>query len=274
MSLLWANALPRGIRRSGLDFGCAPCVHDALFALTVIRMIIRDLGTSLLLVTQPDHAALAGRIMEHWTADGLPGSPRRADILLAVAEHDNGWREVDAAPVVEPATGALLDFVRAPDALRQDVWPRAIGRLAHAPYAAALVAQHAAHVYARHRADQSWGAFFAEMDAWRDHHLAAAAVPLADLKADYELVRVADLISLTFCAAWRDEQPDGFGRSVRLAGESTVTVSPDPFDQRELPIEIAAIEIPAQRYATPFEARDAMRSGTRRTLRGSVRGGA
>ena len=73
----------------------------------------------MLICTQPDHAALAQHIMQHWRADGLPESPRRAAILLAVNEHDNGWREVDAAPIVDPATGGIRDFINAPDEVRR-----------------------------------------------------------------------------------------------------------------------------------------------------------
>jgi hypothetical protein len=61
-------------------------------------MIIRADDSSLFLVTQPDHAALAARIMRRWTAAGFPEPPRRDDVLAAIDAHDNGWREVDAAP--------------------------------------------------------------------------------------------------------------------------------------------------------------------------------
>jgi hypothetical protein len=63
--------------------------------------------------------------MAQWRRGGLDGHPRRASILHAVAEHDNGWREVDMAPTVD-AEGRLHDFVSAPLDLRQGVWPRAI----------------------------------------------------------------------------------------------------------------------------------------------------
>ena len=74
-------------------------------------MILRPAGPDQLLITQPDHAALAARIMEHWRADGLPQSPRRAAILRAIEQHDNGWDEIDIAPIVDRATGRILDFI-------------------------------------------------------------------------------------------------------------------------------------------------------------------
>src|SRR5687767_13560839 len=128
-------------------------------------MIIRPANGSQLLITQPDHAALAADIMRHWQADGLPDSPRRALILFAICEHDNGWAEVDAAPIVDASSGRILDFVNAPDVVRRDVWPRGVERLAAMPYAAALLAQHALHIYRRYHAASEWAPFFLEMQA-------------------------------------------------------------------------------------------------------------
>lgn len=205
-------------------------------------MIIRTADSSLLLITQPDHAALAGRIMERWQADGLSESPRRADILAAVAGHDNGWREVDASPVVDPASGKLLDFVTAPLATRQGVWPRGVERLGAQPYTAALVAAHALHVYDRNRGHADWDPFFDEMRALRDRYLAASNVSLEDLGRDYTFVRIGDLISLTFCNGWQSPQADAFGYEIRFDG-TRVTISPDPFDGAAIPIEVPARDL-------------------------------
>ena len=68
---------------------------------TMSAMIVRPAGDVLHLITQPDHAALARRIMDRWIADDLPASPRRASILRAIEEHDHGWLDVDAAPIVD-----------------------------------------------------------------------------------------------------------------------------------------------------------------------------
>ena len=103
-------------------------------------MIVRQFADSLLLITQPDHAHLAREVMGR--ALPLARHPRRDAILLAVREHDNGWAEPDAEPIIGPS-GDVADFIAAPIAVRQGVWPRAVARLAGDPWAAALVAQHA-----------------------------------------------------------------------------------------------------------------------------------
>ena len=205
-------------------------------------MILRPTESFQLLITQPDHAALAARIMQEWSADGLPASPRRALILLAVEEHDNGWREVDASPLIDAATGRILDFITVADEVKRGVWPRALARLAHAPYAAALVAEHALHVYRRYRPQPDWARHFEEMEDARARHLAAASpLTLDDLLRDYFFLRIGDLASLTFCNGWTEVQTDdlGYGYSIRLE-EARLVVSPDPFAGRTIPIEVTA----------------------------------
>src|SRR5687767_11733974 len=136
-------------------------------------MIVREDGGRLWLITQPDHAQLAGRIMAQCAA--LHAHPRRETILRAVAEHDIGWREVDAAPRLRPGQGAIADFITLADDDRQEIWPRAVAMLADEPYAGALVAQHALTAYARYRSEPGWATFFRTMEGLRDAQLAASA---------------------------------------------------------------------------------------------------
>jgi hypothetical protein len=199
-------------------------------------MILRPNGPTRVAITQPDHAALAAHIMRSWRADGLPTSPRRDDILLAVAEHDNGWREIDAQFLRDPATGAVLDFMTVSGDIKRGVWPRGIERLSATPYAAALVAHHAAHVYSRYRSDPEWADFFPMMEAIRDR-----LVPRQQLLPDYLFLRIGDLASLTFCTA-ADMQVGEFGYMVRLDGDDLI-ITPDPFEGSEVPLQISGRDL-------------------------------
>lgn len=229
-------------------------------------MIVRQLADRLQLVTQPEHARLAGRIMAHCV--GLAWHPRRDAILRAISEHDNGWAEEDASPTVNPETGDVVDFVSAPLAVRHAVWPRGVGRLASNPWVAALVAQHAITVYERFRTDREWDSFFVRMQSMRDDLLREGDLPLAELLNDYVFVRLGDLISLTFCTGWRDEQRFA-GWRVQLSGKR-VLVSPDDFGRRTIPIEIEASEIPGRVFRSQTDLLDALRRGTSVTLAGEV----
>jgi hypothetical protein len=235
-------------------------------------MIIRPGGTSQFLITQPDHAGLARRIMDHWRGDGLADSPNRAAILLAVEEHDNGWAEVDVAPRID-AGGQILDFVNLPDADRRGVWPRGVERLAATPYAAALVAQHAVHVYRRYRGDEAWSAFFLMMEAARDRHLQRApAATLDDLLRDYAFVRIGDLASLTFCNGWTEMQSDVSGHTVRL-DNARLIISPDPFAGGMVKLEVEARELPTRAFGSTSDALGAYVAAPRTVLRGLAVGG-
>ncbi|PYR74983.1 MAG: hypothetical protein DMF86_16720 [Acidobacteria bacterium] len=229
-------------------------------------MIVRPVHDVLLLITQPDHAHLARTIMEHCVA--LADRPRRDAILHAIAEHDNGWAEADAAPTVNPENGRIADFVTAPLAVRHAVWPRGIARLAEDPWAAALVAQHAITVYDRFRSGAAWASFFAELEAARGAMLRASRMPLADLLDDYAFVRLADLISLTFCTGWTDEQR--FGDWTIHPSGTRVVVTPDPFGGASIPIEIEARALRNQPFRTDAELRAALSEAAMTTLRGEV----
>jgi hypothetical protein len=215
-------------------------------------MIIRPAGASLVLITQPDHAALAARIMDEWRADGFPHHPRRAAIGQAIVEHDNGWRAVDAAPLLDD-TGKPLDFITAPAEVRQAIWPRGVAHLAGDPVAAALVAEHALVIYERFRPDQRWAPFFSQMTGLRNEHAARAGLSLETLARDYFFLRAADLMSLTFCNAWAEPQTIG-EYSFRLHGD-TLGVSPDPFEGASVVLEVPGRRLPDRRFQSRDEAK-------------------
>jgi hypothetical protein len=233
-------------------------------------VIVRLVGDHVQLITQPDHARLARTVMEYCVA--LAGRHRRNSILRAIGDHDNGWDVPDAAPTVDPTTGNIVDFVSAPLAVRQAVWPDSVARLADDPWAAALVAHHALTVYERFRSEPAWEPFFAGMEAARDAMVGAGGGRLDDLCADYPFVRLGDLISLAFCTGATAAQQFG-GWTVQLSG-TRVVVTPDPFGGLTIPVEITAREVRHRRFASDRDLRDALSDARARTLRGEVAGSA
>jgi hypothetical protein len=229
-------------------------------------VIVRRTGQTLQLITQPDHAHLAGAIMQH--AAALTTHPRRASILLAIAQHDNGWTEPDAAPSIDSA-GVPVDFIAAPVAVRQAIWPRGVARLAHDPWAAALVAQHAVAIFDLYRGDRAWTRFFIEMESMRRTMLDASGCSMHDLVADYRFLGLGDLISLTFCNGWSDRQKfDEW--SIQLSG-SQVFIEPDAFGGINIPIAIDAKEIPQLFFRTDADLRDALAAAPVTRIEGVIR---
>jgi hypothetical protein len=232
-------------------------------------MIVRRDPAALVLITQPDHARLAADIMN--SCAGLAAHPRRATILLAIAEHDTGWAVEDAAPRVNAATGEVFDFIAAPFSVRQGVWPRCVDLIApRDPYAGALIAQHAITVYDRMRTHPEWMGFFDDMAVRRDALLQRVDAPLAQLVDDYAFVRLADLISLTFCTQSTDLSQFGAWRVARDGDD--VVIDPDIFDGACVPVAVSARRIENRRWSSDAELQAATRDAEIAILRGMVRG--
>ena len=67
-------------------------------------MILSAAEHGLRVILQTDHAALSGALAAHWgNAVFRRPEPTQA-MLLAAAEHDNGWREWEDRPRVNPTT--------------------------------------------------------------------------------------------------------------------------------------------------------------------------
>jgi hypothetical protein len=218
-------------------------------------VIIRQDGHSHQFITQPDHAALAARILQAWRTDGFDRHPRRDRILFAIAEHDNGWIEEDDSTLVDEE-GRPLDFIAAPPQVKHRIWPRGVARVAQRhPYEAALIAQHALTVHAGHRAEEPWRPFFKTMERLRTAMLEGVADQA--FEHDYRLVRTADLLSLVFCNGWTDPHELPGGRRTILKG-TTLEVSPDPFAGARVALRIAARRLPRQTYRSAAALRAAL----------------
>src|SRR5512140_547820 len=75
-------------------------------------MVVRPTHCGWYIVTQPDHAALAGRIAARWSLTSLP-APRDPWFVSAVSLHDSGWKTLDAAPAFDP-NGEPISFLHWP----------------------------------------------------------------------------------------------------------------------------------------------------------------
>jgi hypothetical protein len=152
------------------------------------------------MITQPDHARIAGELLSLWRADGVPDLPRREDLLFAAREHDNGWQEADAAPRIDPHSSKPYGFRDLPDPLRLEIWQRGVERnVDDQPYAALLIAAHADHLHRDRRGAASWQPFFTRLDELTEELLQRTGTAPAELEADYQWLRLVDSLSLVAC---------------------------------------------------------------------------
>jgi Protein of unknown function (DUF3891) len=102
----------------------------------------------LVLVTQPDHARLAGWFAEHWGNDEFVVPAPRAALLTAATHHDDGWLELDGRPMYNADRRRPAHFIELP--LSETVGPYGRGVesvYARDPHAGALVSMHFSGFY-------------------------------------------------------------------------------------------------------------------------------
>ena len=209
-------------------------------------MIVVREGAELVLITQPDHARFAAELLSLWRSPEMSEHPRRDLLIEAVREHDNGWRETDAAPRIDPASGRPYDFRSLPSAPRRELWRRGVERFAaERPYLALLAVEHARQLHRDRAARPGWPEFLDELETRRGELLVAAGLDAAELAADYSWLALADALSLAVCC--RDRAPV-VGRELRARWRDRgLEIEPFPL-AGSTTFRIPCRRIPARRY--------------------------
>lgn len=192
-------------------------------------MIVRHDPAGLHLVLQTDHADLSGQLARHWGNDRFD-PPRPAESAVAAAAgHDEGWREWEAAPRVDPRTARPYQFTEMDLRVHHRFYGRGVGRVAERDrYAGLLVSMHSVGLYRKRfgtnpqlifreippEATAEIDAYVADQEAFqarlREELAPAVADPAGDVVAarqafeaqvwtNYRLLQAWDLLSLFFC---------------------------------------------------------------------------
>lgn len=212
-------------------------------------MIVHDEGPGLRLITQTDHARFAGELLSLWRTDGVADHPRRDDLLFAAREHDNGWREADAAPSWDAEAGRPHDFLSVARAERNEIWARGTARFeAKRPYAALLITLHALTIN-RDPApgDKATKALLAALAERKKRLLEATGATEAAALEDYRFIDLTDALSLAACNRWNDPV-ERHGVKARFDAEiHTLYLEPFPLAGATT-FQLPARRIPNRRY--------------------------
>jgi hypothetical protein len=237
-------------------------------------MIRREQPGRWVLISQIDHAHLSAALAEHWGAGGVAPLVARDELLWAIYHHDDGWRDWDQSPDVEPKFARPRSFTEMELADSLEIWGQSIARAAeHGPLAGYVVAGHFCtllrrfgdHWNSQQRQSADAARFLATNDAlmegcfeeWqargregrtRDQALLALAQ-----------LQMFDFLSLWFCceeAAEPDviETPRGpvvTLKPLKRSGDSEpirVALDPWPFTLAGLQLEIPGRAIDSRRY--------------------------
>jgi hypothetical protein len=256
-------------------------------------MIRRDSGRDYLLITQTDHAAVAGELASHC---GNSRFSKPSPVVIAATKlHDSGWPLHDDAPTLSDR-GIPLDVFEVPRSIALKVWAASADRAAGAdPYAGLLVSLHSLSLSIHadvpvakqpvfdvrkmhdqfavnkfqhreiERQEQLRRALGFDMTLSLKHGLAdAGASPRDDqLRFDFHLLQAMDLISLCLCCTKPPMEktndvlrnPTASPTKLRLSKslDGIVHVDPWPFDQKRIDLQVPCRRVDARPFASQEE---------------------
>jgi hypothetical protein len=241
-----------------------------------------------ILISQRDHAALSGALMARWGNEAFTGPTPPAEVLLGISVHDDGWDAWDRSPGIHGETGYPLQFTELTSEAYIPIWRRGVEHHREAsPYAALLIALHTEHLARRrvekvlgHAADEEAArltAFIAEMERLRQE-LADAVMAQsetaserleAEIKTNFRLLQIGDLISLELCGGpsgpfsveRAPARVKGRFASVTFepASEDVLVAHPYPFSEPDVEVSVSGWILHKKVFTSSAELRDSLR---------------
>jgi hypothetical protein len=248
-------------------------------------MILQERQDGLRIVLQPDHAAQAAAIAQHWRKPADVDESIWAQWLHAVATHDDAWRGVEADPPVDEQ-GRPCGFTNFPVERHPVFAPGGVERvLTGDRYAGVLVAMHfrwLADNLAAERRPASFDTVVRRADeriARSVAALRAAGEPMRTaceperLRTAQRLLSFMDALALMLVGAipwreWKDELPFGDRRSMFRVREAQGggSVEPWPFDVDAVEARVVVRDLVQSRFAGSDAVAAALRDAPPRTV--------
>jgi hypothetical protein len=250
-------------------------------------MIIQDQGDQLILIRQTDHALLAGFFARQWGNELFARPEPFESFCLAVTEHDNGWREWELLPSIDPVTFLPNSFMSVPTEEHIALYQLGLERLVKVDhYAGLLACLHCEQLYDHTRATiPGFSAKYVKSSEMNPVNAFLERLRLQKLRLRVELrsqpekklfaddkllsanaqrLEALDRLSLYFCMAPRE---DAILEAVPVDNEgseadwiispaeaaNSFTISPFPFRREPLEFGILARRIPKRRYPDDAE---------------------
>jgi hypothetical protein len=111
-------------------------------------MLVTRRGGNLMLITQPEHARLAGQLAASWGNERFAVPSARQALVIAATHHDDGWLELDGLPVYNEPARRPAHFTELPLARTVGPYARGVESVYERdPHAGVLVSMHFSGFY-------------------------------------------------------------------------------------------------------------------------------
>jgi hypothetical protein len=229
-------------------------------------MIVRNQSDgSVVMITQNDHAKLAGLFAAHWGNATFERPRPYTSMMRAAQYHDGGWLRYETNPTVDPATGKSPSYQQVPnDAAQLAAYQWVIDMLTDIDsYTGLMVSKHRTGLW-----QSRYGAvtqpppgpprkltsevedFITRNEARQ--HVITAGLERHDVTTNYNLLQVWDLLSLYICSNEHHKDhviepaptaysAGGSGVALRLTPTAPATIAIDPYPFDETPLEAAVV---------------------------------
>jgi hypothetical protein len=201
-------------------------------------MIVQERQDRYVLIKQYDHSLLSGEFARRWAESPRPFEPT----LYAIANHDVGWKNLDATVSWNEATGKPYSFTSYPVGPKLQAYKEGLDLLERrSPYAACLCSMHF-ESFVRGSEDEA-EARFREGEIQRQEKLRGvmSVEELENLEHNFRLLQLCDDLSLFVCLnkPGRNDYP-WFKNGFELEGAKfepvwedsrTLRLDPNPFSE-------------------------------------------
>ncbi|MGE5445606.1 MAG: DUF3891 family protein [Ignavibacteriales bacterium] len=252
-------------------------------------MIRRDEKDGWILISQHDHAELSGEIMKYWGNKEFGGLD--SEVLFAIGEHDNGWKEWDSSPKVNSVSRYPMNFLEMSSSDQSEIWRRCFKRhSANHPYASALIALHFGKLNEKSLNKNSNNGmaralqieisdFVSDMLKINISNSNLNSLP-KDVQVNLRLVQVADIISLTLCHGWLsigiEDVPVSYNGSTAILNLKSIdgsnyVMAPYPFSQPLINLQVEGRRLGQKKFSGDAELREMLAESRREVLHFSIR---
>lgn len=218
-----------------------------------------------MMITQSDHAKLAGLFAAHWGNRMFERPRPHASMMRAAQYHDGGWLRYETNPYLDPATGKSPSYQQVPnDAPQLAAYQWAIDMLTDVDsYTGLMVSKHRTGLWQQRysaitqpppgpprKLTSEVEDFIARNEARQ--HVITAGLDRHEVAVNYNLLQVWDLLSLYICS--NEQHKDhviapaptayaagGSGVALKLTPTSPATIAVDPFPFDQAPLEAAVV---------------------------------